>query len=96
MAKYTEILNEKRDAALARAEQITQIAVSEERDLSKDEDTQVASSLDEVRELDEQIKQHSELEERAAAAAAVRKSAAAVVAPAVRTGITPATSNVNL
>ena len=83
MAKYTEILNEKRDAALARAEQITQIAVSEERDLSKDEDTQVASSLDEVRELDEQIKQHSELEERAAAAAAARKSAAAVVAPAV-------------
>ena len=83
MAKYTEILNEKRDAALARAEQITQIAVSEERDLSKDEDTQIASSLDEVRELDEQIKQHSELEERAAAAAAVRKSAAAVVAPAV-------------
>ena len=32
MAKYTEILSEKRDAALARAEQITQIAVSEQRD----------------------------------------------------------------
>ena len=83
MAKYTEILNEKRDAALARAEQITEIAVTEQRDLSKDEDTQIASSLDEVRELDEQIKRHSELEERATAAAATRKPAIVEAAPAV-------------
>tara|TARA_R110000823_G_scaffold256557_5_gene378442 strand:- start:193 stop:1497 length:1305 start_codon:yes stop_codon:yes gene_type:complete len=83
VAKYTEILNEKRDAALARAEQITEIAVTEQRDLSKDEDTQIASSLDEVRELDEQIKRHSELEERATAAAATRKPAIVEAAPAV-------------
>ena len=82
MAKYTEILSEKRDAALARAEQITQIAVSEQRDLSKDEDNNVAVALDEVRELDEQIKQHSELEGRAAAAAEARKNTA-ISAPAV-------------
>ncbi len=82
MAKYTEILNEKRDAALARAEQITQIAVSEQRDLSKDEDNTVAVALDEVRELDEQIKQHTELEGRAAAAAEARKNTT-ISAPAV-------------
>ena len=82
MAKYTEILNEKRDAALARAEQITQIAVSEQRDLSKDEDANVAVALDEVRELDEQIKQHTELEGRASAAAEARKNAT-ISAPAV-------------
>ena len=82
MAKYTEILSEKRDAALARAEQITQIAVSEQRDLSKDEDSDIAVALDEVRELDEQIKQHTELEGRAAAAAEARKNTA-INAPAV-------------
>ena len=82
MAKYTEILSEKRDAALARAEQITQIAVSEQRDLSKDEDNNVAVALDEVRELDEQIKQHTELEGRAAVAAEARKNTA-ISAPAV-------------
>ncbi len=82
MVKYTEILNEKRDAALARAEQITQTAVTEQRDLSKDEDANVASALDEVRELDEQIKQHTELEGRAAAAAEARKNTT-ISAPAV-------------
>ena len=82
MAKYTEILSEKRDAALARAEQITQIAVSEQRDLSKDEDANIVVALDEVRELDEQIKQHTELEGRAAAAAEARKNTA-ISAPAV-------------
>jgi HK97 family phage major capsid protein len=82
VAKYTEILSEKRDAALARAEQITQIAVSEQRDLSKDEDANIVVALDEVRELDEQIKQHTELEGRAAAAAEARKNTA-ISAPAV-------------
>jgi HK97 family phage major capsid protein len=82
VVKYTEILNEKRDAALARAEQITQTAVTEQRDLSKDEDANVASALDEVRELDEQIKQHTELEGRAAAAAEARKNTT-ISAPAV-------------
>ena len=70
--KYTDILSEKRDAALARAEQITQVAVSESRDITKDEDALIASALDEVRDLDEQIKRHAELEARAAAAAETR------------------------
>jgi HK97 family phage major capsid protein len=80
MEKYTDLLSEKREAALARAEQITQAAVTEQRDLSKEEDDQIASVLDEVRDLDEQIKRHAELEARAAAAAEVRKEKPAVAA----------------
>jgi HK97 family phage major capsid protein len=78
--KYTDLLNEKRESALARAEQLTQVAVTEQRDLSKEEDEQIASILDEVRDLDEQIKRHAELEARAAAAAEVRKEKPAVAA----------------
>lgn len=70
--KYTETLREKRDAALARAEQITAVAVTESRDITKDEDAEIVKALEEVRELDEQIKRHAELEERAAAAAETR------------------------
>ncbi len=72
MKKYTETLGEKRDAALARAEAITAAAVAEARDITKDEDAEIASALDEVRDLDEQIKRHGELEARAAAAAEAR------------------------
>jgi len=79
MKKYTEILKEKRDAALARAEQVTAVAVSESRDITKDEDAEIAKALDEVRELDEQFKRHSELEERATAAAETRREKAADV-----------------
>ena len=74
--KYTEVLKEKRDAALARAEQITAVAVTESRDITKDEDAEIAKALDEVRELDEQVKRHSELEERAAAAVETRREKA--------------------
>ncbi len=73
MKKYTETLKEKRDAALARAEQITAVAVTESRDITKDEDAQIAAALEEVRDLDEQVKRHSELEERATAAAETRR-----------------------
>jgi len=73
MTKYTDTLKEKRDAALARAEQITAVAVSESRDITKDEDAEIAKALDEVRDLDEQVKRHSELEQRAAAAAETRR-----------------------
>lgn len=72
MQKYTEVLKEKRDAALARAEQITAVAVTESRDITTEEDADIVKALDEVRELDEQIKRHAELEERAAAAAETR------------------------
>jgi len=74
--KYTDKLREKRDAALARAEQITAVAVTESRDITKDEDAQIAVALDEVRDLDEQIKRHAELEERAAAAVETRREKA--------------------
>jgi HK97 family phage major capsid protein len=76
MATYTDQLREKRDAALARAEQITAVAVTEARDITKDEDGEIAKALDEVRELDEQIKRHAELEERAAAAVETRREKA--------------------
>lgn len=70
---YSETLIEKRDALLAKAEQITAIATDEKRDLSADEDTEIAVALDEVRSLDEQIKRHSELEQRAAESKEIRK-----------------------
>lgn len=76
MQKYTDVLREKRDAALARAEQITAVAVNEKRDITKDEDAEIAKALDEVRDLDEQVKRHAELEERAAAAAETRREKA--------------------
>ncbi len=74
--KYTDKLREKRDASLARAEQITAVAVSESRDITKDEDAEIAKALEEVRDLDEQIKRHAELEERAAAAVETRREKA--------------------
>ncbi len=76
MATYTDKLREKRDAALARAEQITAVAVTESRDITKDEDGEIAKALDEVRELDEQIKRHAELDARAAAAVETRREKA--------------------
>lgn len=84
MQKYTEILGEKRDAALAQAEQITQIAITEQRDLTGDEDESIVKSLDQVRDLDEQIKRHSELEARAAVATETRKEKPVDVATTVK------------
>ena len=84
MTKYTDTLKEKRDAALARAEQITAVAVSESRDITKDEDAEIVKALDEVRDLDEQVKRHSELEERAAAAAETRREKAVDVVTTIK------------
>lgn len=70
---YSETLTEKRDALLAKAEQITAIATDEKRELTADEDAEIAVALDEVRSLDEQIKRHSELEQRAAESKEIRK-----------------------
>ena len=70
---YSETLSEKRNALLAQAEQITAIAQDEKRELTSEEDTEIASALDEVRSLDEQIKRHSELEVRAAESKEIRK-----------------------
>ena len=82
---FSKSLIEKRDAALAKAEAIVDAAQAEARELSPEQDAQIAASLDEVRSLDEQIATHSELEKRSAEAAEIRKEKKfdAAVAPAV-------------
>ena len=70
--KYSDTLKQKRSALLAEADGFVATAQAEKRDLSTDEDKAIIARLDEVRELDEQIKRHEELEERAAKAAEVR------------------------
>jgi HK97 family phage major capsid protein len=82
---FSKSLTEKRDAALAKAEAIVEAAQAEARELTADEDKAIADSLAEVRSLDEQIKTHSELEQRSAEAAELRKEKKIdqVVAPAV-------------
>jgi len=65
-------LIEKRDAVLARAEGLVAAAKNEARDLTADEDTEIAKALDEVRDLDAQIERHDELEKRAKEAADLR------------------------
>lgn len=81
---YSQNLIEKRDAALAKAEAIVASAQTEGRDLTEQEDSDIAAALEEVRSLDEQVAKHSELERRAAEAAELRKEKKAddVVAPA--------------
>jgi HK97 family phage major capsid protein len=69
----SKTLIEKRDASLAKAEAIVAAATTEARDLTTEEDAEIAVALDEVRSFDEQIKVHSELEERSAKAAELRK-----------------------
>jgi len=65
-------LIEKRDAVLARAEAIVAAAKTDARDLTADEDAEIAKSLDEVRDLDTQIERYAELEKRAKEAADLR------------------------
>ncbi len=70
--KYSETLKEKREAALVLADALVATAQLETRDLSKEEDAEIAKALEEVRDLDDQITRHEELEVRAAQAAEVR------------------------
>ena len=72
---YSKTLTEKRDAALAKADALVATAADEKRELTKEEDAEIAQTLDVVRDLDEQIRRHKELEERAAVAAESRKAA---------------------
>jgi HK97 family phage major capsid protein len=72
---YSKNLTEKRDAALAAADALVAKAADEKRELTTEEDAEIAQTLDVVRDLDEQIRRHKELEERAAAAAESRKAA---------------------
>ena len=71
---YSKQLIEKRDAELAKADALVAAAAAEARALSTEEDSQVVSTLDIVRDLDEQIKRHAELEARNTAAAEARKA----------------------
>ena len=61
---FSKNLIEKRDAALAKADAIVEAAQAEARELSPEQDAEIVSALDEVRSLDEQIKNHTELEKR--------------------------------
>lgn len=89
MTKQSEFLTEKRDGLLAMSEMLVAVAQSEARDLTPEEDAEVAAALDEIRSLDEQIARYSELEERMAKADAMRKQeiteAVAVVTSEPRT-----------
>ncbi len=80
---YSASLTEKRDAALAKADALVAAAAADKRELTTEEDKDIAETLEAVRDLDEQIRRHKELEERAAAAAESRKASG--VASAVTT-----------
>jgi HK97 family phage major capsid protein len=71
---YSQTLIEKRDAALAKADALVAVAADEKRELTTEEDADIAQTLEAVRDLDEQIRRHKELEERAAVAAESRKA----------------------
>lgn len=62
--KMSEQLTEKRNDLLAKADLIVATATAEARDLTADEDADIASTLDTVRDLDEQVKRHADLEAR--------------------------------
>jgi len=71
---YSDTLREKRDAALTQADDIVAKATADARELTADEDKTIADTLDVVRDLDEQIRRHAELEQRAAQATEARKA----------------------
>jgi len=71
---YSDTLREKRDALIAHGESIVSQAVVDSRDITEDENKTIADTLDAVTELDEQIRRHSELEQRTAQAAETRKA----------------------
>jgi HK97 family phage major capsid protein len=70
---YSAQLTEKRASMIERAETIVREAQEMVRELTPDEDKAVAEALEEVKELDEQIRRHVELEQRATQAAEARK-----------------------
>jgi len=68
----SENLIEKRSAFLAEAQAIVDAAEAEARELTADEDKQIALSLRSASDLDESIKTHKELEARSAEAKELR------------------------
>jgi HK97 family phage major capsid protein len=79
---YSDKLIEKRDAHLASAQTIVEAAEAEVRELTTDEDAEIAVALRSASELDDQISQHKDLEARNAKAAEMRTQAG-LTAPAV-------------
>ena len=79
---YSDKLIEKRDAHLASAQTIVEAAEAEVRELTTEEDTEIAVALRSASELDDQIAQHKDLEARNAKAAEMRTQAG-LTAPAV-------------
>jgi HK97 family phage major capsid protein len=71
----SEKLNEKRNAFIATAQNIVDAAEAEARDLTAEEDAEIATSLRSAAELDESIKTHKDLEARSIEAAEVRTKA---------------------
>jgi HK97 family phage major capsid protein len=64
MKKMSEQLTDKRNALLANADEIVQGASVESRDLTADEDGEISAALTAVKDLDDQIKRHLDLEGR--------------------------------
>jgi hypothetical protein len=79
---YSDKLIEKRDAHLASAQTIVEAAEAEVRELTQEEDAEIAVALRSAAELDDQIAQHKDLEARNAKAAEMRTQAG-LNAPAV-------------
>ena len=79
---YSDKLIEKRDAHLASAQTIVEAAEAEVRELTTEEDAEIAVALRSATELDDQIAQHKDLEARNAKAAEMRTQAG-LTAPAV-------------
>jgi len=71
---YSDVLAEKRGKMLDKAEAIVNTAQEMVRELTPEEDRAVTETLDEVKELDEQIRRHKELEERQVEATETRKA----------------------
>lgn len=79
---YSDKLIEKRDANLASAQAIVEAAEAEVRELTTEEDAEIAIALRSASDLDVQISQHRDLEARNAKAAEMRAQAG-LSAPAV-------------
>jgi HK97 family phage major capsid protein len=77
-------LIEKRSAFLAEAQAIVDAAEAEARDLTADEDKQIAVSLRSASDLDESIKNHKELEARSADAKELRTASGITTATVVK------------
>lgn len=70
---YSDKLIERRNSVLEKAEAIVEAATTEGRDLTIEEDGQVAGLVSEAKDLEPQISSHQELEGRSLVAKEVRK-----------------------